>query len=72
MCWVAWETLTLPKYAGGLGFRDLETFNDAFLAKIGWRILNEPQSLLAHVLMGKYSRNSSFLDCPVPLNASHG
>lgn len=72
MCWVAWSVLTLPKYAGGLGFRDIETFNDALLAKIGWRILKEPQSLLARVLLGKYAKDSSFMQCTIPAAASHG
>ncbi|XP_056842911.1 uncharacterized protein LOC130495527 [Raphanus sativus] len=72
MCWVAWSTLTLAKYAGGLGFRDIETFNDALLAKIGWRLLKDPQSLLGQVLLGKYARNNFFLDCQAPSNASHG
>lgn len=72
MCWVSWDTMAMPKYAGGLGFRDIETFNDALLAKIGWRLIKEPQSLLARVLMGKYARNCSFLDCPSPETASHG
>ena len=72
MCWVAWSTLTLPKYAGGLGFRDIETFNDALLAKIGWRLIKSPDSLIAQVLLGKYARSSSFLDCPTPSTMSHG
>lgn len=72
MCWVSWETMALPKFTGGLGFRDIETFNDALLANIGWRLIKEPQSLLAQVLMGKYSRYQSFLDCPIPTTASHG
>ena len=72
MCWVAWDTTALPKYAGGLGFRDIETFNDALLAKIGWRLIKEPHSLLGRVLLGKYAWNSSFMDCPVPASASHG
>lgn len=72
LCWVAWETMTLPKYAGGLGFRDVETFNEALLAKIGWRLLQDPRSLLAQVLLGKYAKDSTFLDCPVPSSASHG
>lgn len=72
MCWVAWSTFTLPKHSGGLGFRDIETFNDALLAKIGWRLISDPQSLVARVLLGKYAWNSSFLDCPIPSTASHG
>ncbi|XP_056855386.1 uncharacterized protein LOC108844869 [Raphanus sativus] len=72
MCWVAWDTLILPKHAGGLGFRDIETFNDALLEKIGWRLLKDPTSLVARVLLGKYAWNSSFMDCKSPAVASHG
>ena len=72
MCWVAWSTLTKPKYAGGLGFRDIESFNDALLAKIGWRLIKDPTSLVAQVLLGKYAKNSTFLDCVPPAAASHG
>lgn len=72
MCWVAWNTLTLPKYTGGLGFRDIETFNDALLAKIGWRLLKDPNSLLGQVLLSKYARHTSFLECHASATASHG
>lgn len=72
MCWVAWSTLTKPKYAGGLGFKDIESFNDAVLAKIGWRILQNPSSLIAQVLLGKYAKKSSFMDCSTPTSSSHG
>ncbi|KAG7569843.1 Ribonuclease H-like superfamily [Arabidopsis thaliana x Arabidopsis arenosa] len=72
MSWVAWEKLTKPKFAGGLGFKDVEAFNDAFLAKIGWRILNNPESLLAKILLGKYCHASSFMECSSPSSASHG
>ncbi|CAA7021648.1 unnamed protein product [Microthlaspi erraticum] len=52
MCWVAWRKLTKSKKDGGLGFRDIQAFNDALLAKLSWRILTNPSCLLARVLKG--------------------
>ena len=72
MSWIAWEKLAKPKNAGGLGFREIAQFNDAMLAKLSWRILKEPSSLLAKIVLGKYCINSSFLDVKVPASASHG
>lgn len=72
MCWVAWTTLTQPKYANGLGFRDIESFNDALLAKIGWHLLKKPSSLVAQILLGKYTKHTPFLECVSPAVASHG
>lgn len=48
-------TLTQPNFAGGLGFRDIEMFNDVLLAEIGWRIIRIPSSLVARVLLGNYA-----------------
>jgi hypothetical protein len=60
--WMKWEKLCVSKETGGLGFRDLKTFNLALLAKQGWRILQQPQSLVARVFKAKYFATSNFMD----------
>ncbi|KAK9950635.1 hypothetical protein M0R45_006113 [Rubus argutus] len=64
-----WELLCKPKNEGGLGFRDLETLNQAILAKMVWRIALAPTSLVHQVLKGKYFPNASWAEAS--LGASH-
>lgn len=45
--WLAWEMLTETKKCGGLGSRDLESFNQALLRKQIWRIITNPNLLMA-------------------------
>lgn len=42
--------LCIPKANGGLGFRDLEKFNLAMLAKQDWKIITQPHCLFARVM----------------------
>jgi hypothetical protein len=58
---MSWKKLGRRKENGGMGFRDLECFNLALLAKQGWRIIQNPNSLVARVFKEKYFRNDSFL-----------
>jgi hypothetical protein len=67
---MSWTRLGLPKQRGGLGFRDLEVFNLALLAKQGWRLIQQPNSLLAKVLKGKYFLRDSFLQAKLGANPS--
>jgi ribonuclease HI len=49
------------KTQGGMGFRNLRAFNEALLAKQGWRILTAPDSLMAKTLKAKYFPKHQFL-----------
>lgn len=72
MSWVSWDKLTLPKGAGGLGFKEIEVFNDTLLAKHTWRLLKNPNSLLGQTLLNKYCLEEGIMECSAPNSASHG
>jgi hypothetical protein len=57
-----WDKMGWAKERGGLGFRDLEWFNLALLAKQGWRLIQNPNSLVAKILKEKYHPNAMFLE----------
>ncbi|XP_052478837.1 uncharacterized mitochondrial protein AtMg00310-like [Gossypium raimondii] len=69
--WCQWKYLCRSKENGGLGFRDMAKFNISLLAKQGWRILSNPDSLLAQVLKAKYFPNVNFLYSRLESNASY-
>jgi hypothetical protein len=62
MAWMSWKGLGRSKNSGGLGYRDLESFNIALLAKQGWRLIQKLDSLAAWVLKENHFPKKSFLE----------
>jgi hypothetical protein len=54
-----------------MGFRDLESFNLAMLAKQAWRLLCEPESLCAQVLRAKYYPSGDLLNAELKKGSSY-
>ncbi|XP_062028600.1 uncharacterized mitochondrial protein AtMg00310-like [Rosa rugosa] len=69
--WSTWEKLCVPKSEGGLGFRDMIIFNQALLAKQGWRLLRRPESLLARVLKARYFPHTDLLHAEAKKGSSY-
>ncbi|XP_042950188.1 uncharacterized protein LOC122282297 [Carya illinoinensis] len=59
--WVNWKQISYSKESGGLGFRDFRSFNLAMLSKQGWRILQNPSSLVSMILKQKYFRQTDLM-----------
>ncbi|KAL9840135.1 hypothetical protein AtNW77_Chr2g0224951 [Arabidopsis thaliana] len=57
---------------GGLGFRNVDDFNSALLAKQLWRLIMVPDSLFARVFKGRYFRTSNPLDNIKSYSPSYG
>ncbi|GAU09996.1 hypothetical protein TSUD_398290 [Trifolium subterraneum] len=69
--WVSWKKVCKQKKMGGMGFRNLKAFNEALLAKQGWRLITDPNSLVATVLKAKYFPHDQFLQAKQSYNASY-
>ncbi|KAH9708700.1 reverse transcriptase domain-containing protein [Citrus sinensis] len=69
--WMRWERLCKPKAHGGIGFKQLHHFNVAMLGKQGWRLLSQPDSLVARILKSRYHPLTSFGKATVGSNPSY-
>jgi len=69
--WVGSARLCDRKGEGGLGFRHLETFNDAMLVKQVWRLIQAPASLVSRLLKSRYYPSSSLLNAELGSNPSY-
>lgn len=63
-----WNMICQPKAFGGIGFRNLEFLNKAFLLKLAWHLLNDKKSTWAQLIKGKYFPKSSIMPASPPKN----
>jgi hypothetical protein len=61
LCLVKWDQICLPKEQGGLGIKNLATFNKALLAKWKWRFLTESGAVWAELLRFRYGHLPTLL-----------
>lgn len=66
---VGWNVCCLPKTKGGLGLKNPRLMNDAFLLKILWGLVRNPEDLRCQVLYGKYKHDH---DIKVSIEAQRG
>ena len=71
MAWVSWSRMCKSKLEGGMGFRDLYDFNLAMLAKQGWRMLENPASLMVRMYKVRYFPNGDILNASIGSNPSY-
>ena len=71
LAWMRWEKLCTLKACGGMGFRDLRSFNLALLAKQGWRLQQQSNSLFYRVFKSKYFPDTSFVQAQQGRNPSY-
>ncbi|KAL0388103.1 UNVERIFIED_CONTAM: putative mitochondrial protein [Sesamum radiatum] len=69
--WLAWDHMCRSKLDGGLGFRNLEAFNLALLAKQLWWLLSRPDSLVSKVLKAKYFPRSHLFEAQLGARPSY-
>jgi len=55
---VSWDVCCLPKMQGGLGFKRPHHMNEAFLMKMIWNLIKQPDKLWCKVLYSKYGRTN--------------
>lgn len=67
---MSWDKLCEPKEKGGMGFKQQKQFNLALLAKQGWRLQMQHNSLAYRVLQAKYFSNCNFIHAPLVTNPS--
>jgi hypothetical protein len=61
----SWASLCLPKDQSGLGFRLMKDINLSLIAKLGWKLLTNHDSLWVSFFKAKYIKYENLLSCPL-------
>ncbi|XP_056695087.1 uncharacterized mitochondrial protein AtMg00310-like [Spinacia oleracea] len=61
----SWDNVTRPMGVGGLGIRRLKDWNVAFMAKLCWKILTNPNKLWVLLFKENFLRRTNLFDCTV-------
>ncbi|KAF5470852.1 hypothetical protein F2P56_011340 [Juglans regia] len=69
--WLSKKKMCKSKFVGGMGFKELETFNMAMLAKQAWRLLQNKESLFHKLYAARYFSNGDLLAASLGGNASY-
>ena len=59
------------KMNGGIGFRNLQAFNLAMLAKQGWRLISNPNSLVAQIYKARYYQRGDVFQAKLGFSPSY-
>ena len=65
------QAMSKTKKKGGMGFRDINAFNLAMLAKQAWRLVHRQNSLFFRVYKTRYFPEISFLEAKLGSNPSY-
>lgn len=66
----SWSSICQLKDVGGLGLRKSYDINRALVAKLGWKILNDPEALRVKALKAKYLGSLRFMNVQIPTDVT--
>ncbi|KAG7941873.1 hypothetical protein I3843_16G069700 [Carya illinoinensis] len=69
--WRGWGLMGSNKKEGGMGFRDIDNFNKAMLAKQGWMLQTRLDSLAARIFKEKYYKTGHFVEAKIGYKPSY-